>query len=127
MKRKRITLAIAAAAVAIIVLLVAGGDWISSLSYRRAGGRLAARLPSRLAEKYGEELRYTLDKFWNCYRSGICSRNDMTDVMDRMRRLSGADEPTDEEIFDFIGFVSRLYTDRFEDHHRRQMLEEGGG
>ncbi|MDD3642459.1 MAG: hypothetical protein PHQ19_03240 [Candidatus Krumholzibacteria bacterium] len=127
MRRKRILIAAAAAVVAAAALLVAGGGWISSLSYRRAGDRLAGRLPETLAAKYGGELRYTLDKFWSCYRSGICSRNDMTDVMDRMRALSSEAEITDRQIFEFIGFVSRLYTDRFEERHLRQMEEELGG
>lgn len=123
MRRNTKLIAAAAAIVAVAVLLVAGRGWLSSLSYRRAGDRLAGRLPDALAAKYAEELRYTLDKFWSCYRSGICSRNDMTDVMDRMRALSAQDEITDREIFDFIGFVSRLYTDRFEDRHRRRLME----
>lgn len=124
MTRNRIIIGIAAVAVVVAVALVAGGSWISSLSYRRAGDRLVGRLPEKLGAKYGEELRYTLDKFWSCYHSDICSRNDMTDVMDRMRSLSASGEITDQQIFEFIGFVSRLYTDRFEDRHRRQLMEE---
>lgn len=127
MKRNGIVITVAAAVVVVAVLLVAGRGWISSLSYRRTGDRLADRLPEKLYAKYGEELRYTLDKFWNCYRSGICSRNDMTDVMDRMRALSSRNEITDQHVFEFIGFVSRLYTDRFDEHHRLQLQEQGGG
>ncbi len=115
------------AAVVVIVALVAGRGWISSRSYYRAAGRLSSSMPADLQAKYGEELKYTVDKFWNCYKEDICSRNDMTDVMDRMKRLTSGDEITDSDIFEFIGFVSRLYTDRLDDYHResiRRMEEE---
>lgn len=127
MRRNRTFAAVAAALIVVAILLFAGRGWISSLSYRRAGDRLAERLPGQLGAKYGGELRYTLDKFWSCYRSGTCSRNDMTDVMDRMRALSSGGEITDQQVFEFIGFVSRLYTDRFEELHRRQLEERGEG
>ena len=84
-------------------------------------------MPADLQTKYGEELKYTVDKFWKCYEKDICSRNDMTDVMDYMKRLTGSGGITDSDIFEFIGFVSRLYTDRLDHHHRediRKMEEE---
>ena len=118
---------IGVAVVVVIVALVAGRGWISSRSYYRAAGRLSSSMPADLQAKYGEELKYTVDKFWNCYKEDICSRNDMTDIMDRMKRLTSGGEITDSDIFEFIGFVSRLYTDRLDDHHResiRRMKEE---
>jgi hypothetical protein len=128
-KKKRLLIA-AAAAVVIITALIAGRGWIASRTYFRTADRLADNLPLDLKTKYGEELKYTVDKFWSCYSEGICSRNDMTDVMDRMRQLASSREVTDSEIFDFIGFVSRLYTDRLDDRHResiRRMEEERDG
>ena len=123
----RNTIIIGAAVIVVIVALVAGSGWISSRSYYRAAGRLSSSMPADLQTKYGEELTYTVDKFWNCYKEDICSRNDMTDIMDRMKRLTSVGEITDSDIFEFIGFVSRLYTDRLDDHHReniRKMEEE---
>ncbi len=120
-------LIIGAAAVFVIAALVAGKGWISSRAYFRVAGRLSASMPADLQAKYGEELKYTVDKFWKCYEEEICSRNDMTDVMDRMKHLTGSSGLTDSDIFEFIGFVSRLYTDRLDDHHReniRKMEEE---
>jgi len=122
----RKTLIAAVAAIVIIGLVFAGRGWISSMSYRREAGKLSSRLPAELRAKYGEELEYTLDKFWQCYDADICSRNDMTDVMDRMRRLSSDSGIEDGEIFDFIEFVSSIYTRRIEDHHREQLGESGG-
>ena len=118
-------------AVALLIVLVGGlltaRGWISSRAYYRAAGRLHSSMPAELQAKYGDELEYTIDKFWNCYDEGICSRNDMTDVMDRMKQLISGGEITDMAVFDFIGFVSRLYTDRFDGHHQeeiRRMEEE---
>jgi hypothetical protein len=118
---------IVGAAVVVIVALVAGRGWISSRSYYRAADRLSSSMPADLQAKYGEELKYTIDKFWNCYEEDICSRNDMTDVMDGMKRLTSGGEITDSDIFKFIGFVSRLYTDRLDKYHRadiRRMEEK---
>ncbi len=118
---------IVGAAVVVIVALVAGRGWISSRSYYRAADRLSSSMPADLQAKYGEELKYTIDKFWNCYEEDICSRNDMTDVMDEMKRLTSGGEITDSDIFKFIGFVSRLYTDRLDKYHRadiRRMEEK---
>jgi hypothetical protein len=119
-KRKRSAVFIGIAVI-VIAGLVAGRGWIASRSYYRAAGRLSSSLSADLQTKYGEELRYTVDKFWSCYREGICSRNDVTDVMDEMERLVSGGEITDSGIFDFIGFVSRLYTDRLDVHHRETI------
>jgi len=131
MSRKRIKLLTVAAVTAVVVIaLLAGRGWIASRAYFRTADRLSHNLPLDLQTKYGDELKYTLDKFWSCYSEGICSRNDMTDVMDRMRQLASSSEVTDSEVFDLIGFVSRLYTDRLEDYHResiRKMEEETAG
>jgi hypothetical protein len=121
------TLIFGAAAVLIIAALMAGKGWISSRAYFRAAGRLSSSMPADLQAKYGEDLKYTVDKFWKCYDEDICSRNDMTDVMDHMKRLTGSGGITNSDIFEFIGFVSRIYTDRLDDYHRetiRKMEEE---
>lgn len=121
------TLIFGAAAIFIIAALIAGKGWISSRAYFRTADRLSSSMPADLQAKYGEDLKYTVDKFWKCYEKDICSRNDMTDVMDHMKRLAGSSGLTDSDIFDFIGFVSRLYTDRLDKHHRediRKMQEE---
>ncbi len=116
-----------AAAILIIVALVAGKDWISARSYFRSADRLYSSMPADLQAKYGNELQEAIDKFWQCYEKEICSRNDMTDVMDRMKLLNGSSEITDSDIFEFNGFITRLYTERLDRHHReeiRRMEEE---
>lgn len=126
MNRNRKTAAAAAGAALLILALpiFLGRDWIPSRAYRRAGARVIAGMSPALQAKYGEELHYTLDKFWDCYRDGACSRNDMTDVMDRLRSLGGRETINDRDVFDLIGVISRIYSDRFDERHRRQL--EGG-
>ncbi|HSG26992.1 MAG TPA: hypothetical protein VLA34_00830 [Candidatus Krumholzibacterium sp.] len=72
------------------VLIAAGGLYfmrgqIKTSVYRNETGKLIEALPTQLAEKYGGEIDYTMDKFWSCYEDKIVSQNDMTDVMDRLR------------------------------------------
>ena len=114
----------AGAAIVLIVILLLMRETVSKKVYMGTGGAVAQRLGPELREKYGQELDYTLDKFWSCYESKIVSQNDLNDVMDRMRRLKEKDTVDDEDIFTFIGFVSRTYTDALHDHHRRSLQEE---
>jgi hypothetical protein len=114
---------VAAVTLVFLIVIIAGRGWISSRAYYRTGDRLKSSLPLDLQTKYGEELDYTLEKFWNCYSEEICSRNDMTDVMDRMKQLASKGDISDGDVFEFIGFVSRLYTDRLDRHHRRSIME----
>lgn len=116
-------LIIGAAAVVVISALVAGRGYISSRAYFRAAGRLSSSLDADLQTKYGAELQDAIDKFKSCYDQEICSRNDMTDVMDYMKRLTAGGEITDSDIFEFLLFVTRLYTDRIEVHHRNTIME----
>ncbi len=122
-KRIAVTAAVAAVIVLIAVLLLMRGT-LSKRVYERTGVELAGQLTPALRERYGEELRYTLDKFWSCYESGIVSKNDLNDVMDKMRLLGNRDTVEDEDIFNFIGFVSRIYTDALHEYHRRELQKE---
>ena len=107
---------IAAIAVIIIVCLavvvfISSRGWIAKKMYERAGGRIESRLTQKQREKYSEELTYTLDKFWSCFEQDIVTQNDLTDVMERMKQLERKEEFEDPEVFEFIGYVSRTYTD----------------
>jgi hypothetical protein len=111
--RKRLLVAIAALAVvaALVVVLVSSRQWIAHASYRRAGAGLAARFNPTQEKKYGPDLRYTLDKFWEFYDKGLVSRNDLNDVVEKTRSLREKKDLTDMDIFDYIGYVSGLYTE----------------
>ncbi|MBN1164075.1 MAG: hypothetical protein JXB45_05830 [Candidatus Krumholzibacteriota bacterium] len=116
------------ALVIIVVLLVAVvvsvwtlRDYFAERTYRQAGEKLSHKLTPEMASKYGEELKYSLDKFWSCYRQEIVGRNDMIDVMDRLERLLEKPELKDHEVFDFIGFVSKTYTRGIQERHREQL------
>lgn len=125
MRRRRAVLYIAVgAAIVVIAALLLMRASVSKRVYTGTGEELARRLPPKLQEKYEEELRYTLDKFWSCYEGDIVSQNDLNDVMDRMRHLKENDTIEEEDIFNFIGFVSRIYTDALHEHHRRTLNKE---
>ena len=119
--------------IAVLIILVGAGglfvlrSQIKTSVYRNETGKLADALPADLAEKYGEELEYTMDKFWSCYRDGIVSQNDMTDVMDRLRNLRAQTEIKDLEIFQFIGYVSRCYTEGINKRHKEDEPDTDEG
>ncbi|UCF04275.1 MAG: hypothetical protein JSV33_10010 [bacterium] len=110
------------AVVATVVLLLSRG-WISKRIYFSASRRLTERLTPELKDKYEEELTYTLNKFWSVYDKGMISQNDMTDVMDKMKRLIEKESIEDEDIFNFGGYVSRIYADALQKHHQEQLTE----
>ncbi len=122
--RRISVIAAAAAVIVLIVVLLLMRGTTSKRVYERAGNALAGQLTTALRERYEEELRYTLDKFWSCYESDIVSKNDLNDVMDKMRLLRDRDTIEDEDIFNFIGFVSRIYTDALHEYHRRVLQED---
>ncbi len=89
--------------------------------YYGQGRRITSSLKPAIEEKYREDLRYTLDKFWSCYEAEIVSQNQLTDVMERMKKLDSSGEISDREIFDLIGYISRIYTDEMRRHHKETM------
>ena len=70
--------------------------------YYGQGRKITSSLDPKIEEKYREDFRYTLDKFWSCYESGVVSQKDLTDVMERMKKLGSTGEISDGEIFDLI-------------------------
>lgn len=119
MQRKRmIALILVSAVVVIAVLLLLSKGWLTESLYRSAGKRIDNKLNERLSEKYSADLNYTLDKFWEFYEKDIVNRNDLTDVVDKMKRLAEREEIKDREIFDFITYVSRIYTDAMHEYHK---------
>lgn len=113
MKRRSLTITIAAivAIAAVAVALVLSRGWIAKQAYDRSGTSLAGKLAPELEKKYASDLRYTLKTFWKFYDRGQVSRNDLNDVMEKMKTLRAKKEITEMEIFDFIGYVSGIYTD----------------
>lgn len=119
--KKAIVIIIVIAAFLAVSFVYMSRERISHYIYTSTGDKLAERLPPELKVKYEKELEYTLNKFWNCYKGDLISQNDLTDVMDRMKRLAKKKEIEDMDIFDFIGDVSRIYTDAMQEHHRREL------
>jgi hypothetical protein len=113
MNRRTLTivLAVIAVVIAVTAILVSSRGWIAHRAFVRSGRQLEARFNEAQQKKYATDLRYTLDKFWEFYDKGLIARNDLNDVMDRMKTLRAKKELVDMDIFDFIGYVSRLYTE----------------
>jgi malic enzyme len=113
MNRKKLLIAIAAVVVvaALIATLVSSRQWIAHRSYLRSGSGLAARFTPAQEKKYGTELRYTLNKFWEFYEKGLVSQNDLNDVVEKTKSLRAKKDLTNMDIFDYIGYVSGLYAE----------------
>jgi hypothetical protein len=125
MKQRKLTVAVILliAAVLAITALITSRERISKHVFMRSSRNLAAKLNPDLQKKYGNDLRYTLEKFWQCYERGLIPREDLNDVTEKMKTLRDKKTPTDMDIFDFIGYVSRLYTEAI-NRHQRDMFPE---
>ncbi|MBU8923479.1 MAG: hypothetical protein KOO63_16815 [Bacteroidales bacterium] len=124
MKMKRTLIIIVVVVVVGIGALIAFRSTIGESIYNKEVGVLSSGLPSELSTKYGQELSYTMDKFWSCYTDEIVSQNDMTDVMQRLRDLRSQSEIKDIDVFNFIGYVSRVYTDAMNKKHQKYIDNE---
>lgn len=113
MNRRKLTIIVASLAVcaAIVFAIVSSRQWIAHEAYTRSSKKLEARLTQAQQKKYASDLRYTLDKFWQFYDKGLISRNDLNDVMEKMGALRDKKTIEEMDLFDFIGYVSRLYTE----------------
>lgn len=113
MNRRGIVIAIAGlvALAAVVAIIAVSRERIAHRSYARSGSSLIAKLSAAQEKKYGPDLRYTLEKFWKFYDKKLVSQNDLNDVMDKTRALRAKKDITDMEIFDYITYVSTLYTE----------------
>ncbi len=125
MKHRKVAIAVSivVALAVIVALLFTSRHWVAHQSYLAAGRSLERKLTPREKEKYSTDLRYTLNTFWKFYQEGLVSQNDMNDVMERMSVLRSKKELTDMDVFDFIGYVSRLYTEAMH-RHQSDMFPE---
>lgn len=121
---RKITVIVLVVVVAALALVVLSRGWIAKRIYFSNSRRLVERLSPNLAEKYSEELTYSLEKFWSVHERGLTTQNDMNDVMDRMKRLLKKETLEDEDIFNFGGFVSRIYTDAIQQHQRETSEQQ---
>jgi hypothetical protein len=118
-KKRLITIVVAVLVIIVLISLIVSRGRIAERLYRRSGERIAEQLSADLRAKYNADLTYTLDKFWEFYEKGIVNRNDLSDVMEKMKLLSGKESIRDRDIFDFIAYVSRIYTDAMNEYHEK--------
>ncbi len=121
MERKRTMIFIAVVAVLIIVIALASRQWTVRHIYFSYANKIVYKMNPEQKAKYFEDYDYTVKKFWQLYTRKVMTRNDLNDVVWKMKRLSKKSELKDSEVFDFIGYVSRLYTDALARKHREQL------
>lgn len=118
-KRWLIPIVAVAVAAAVLVFVLSRGA-LRERIYRKSCERLAERLSPELKAKYMNDYVYTLDKFWEFYEKGIVNQNDLTDVMERMSDLRDKGNVLDRDIFDFISYVSGIYTNAMNRYHEER-------
>ncbi len=106
-KRLIIILVIAISTIVILFLLK---EVISKQIYMRQVNELAEKVPTDDPTNYREDLHYTMEKFWACHKQEIISQNDLNEVMDRVKALNRKEAVSGVEIFNFINYVSDIYT-----------------
>jgi hypothetical protein len=129
MNKRWLIAIIAIIVIAVVLVLILSRGWLRESIYRKSGERLAEKLSPELRAKYMNDYVYTLDKFWEFYEKGIVNRNDLTDVMAKMNYLRDKETIRDRDIFDFISYVSRIYTDAMNKYHEdhpyfKQQIED---
>lgn len=117
------TIVVIVALVVIATLAVSSRQWIAEQSFKSAGRSLAGKLTPELKTKYGGDLAETLDTFWKCYERKYVSRNDLNDVMEKMSTIRSKSPVEETDVFDFIGYVSRIYTDAIQKHQSDALPE----
>lgn len=108
MKKKIIVTAVIAISIIIILFLLKG--IIPKHIYMVQVNKLAEKVPSDEQINYREDLHYTMDKLWSSHRQGTTTQNDLNEVMDRLNALNLKEDVSNDEIFDFIDYVSNIYT-----------------
>jgi len=109
-----------------IVVALVSRQWTVKHVYFKYANKIVYRMNPDQKAKYYEDFDYTVKKFWRLYRKGVMTRNDLNDVVWKMKRLSRKQELKNMDLFDFIGYVSRLYTDALNKLHREQLGKEKG-
>lgn len=108
MNKKLIIMITAALSVVLVLFLLKG--FISKQIYMRQVNELAEKVPAGDGINYKEDLRYTMNKLWSSRQENLTTQNDLNEVLDRLKALNRKETVTRNEIFDFIDYVSDIYT-----------------
>lgn len=118
-----ITAAVVIAALAAIYFFRAG---IAERRFKGKADQLAEKIPEKYREAYEEEFYYNINKFWSAYENGLVSKNDLIDVTDYMNDLNRKEELSRKEVFDFMSYVSRIYTEEIKKRHEEEYRNGPG-
>lgn len=122
MKKGLIITLSALAVIALIIILARG--YIAKAVFMGKVDDLAGKIPPKYAEYYEEELRYTASTFWDFYREGVVSKNDLNDVVDRMDSLNRNDTLTKDQTFELIDYMSGIYTEASKERDKKVSREK---
>lgn len=115
--------------VAVIIFLVLIYSMRGTIAERRFKGkadRLTEKIPDEYKDKYRKEFNYAMDKFWDSYEEGIVSENDLMDVIDYMDDLNSREKVSRKEIFDFLDYVTGIYTSEIKKKQEEEYRHGAG-
>ena len=112
--------------IALLIVTYSLRDFISEKRFMTKAERLADKIPPEHKEHYEKEFYYAINKFWECYEKKVVSENDLIDVLDYIDDLNRKEQVSREEIFDFLGYVSRIYTTAIRKNQERKQTGGSG-
>ena len=101
-------------------------EGIAERRFKSKADKLARKIPEKYREAYEEEFHYNINKFWSAYENGLVSKNDLIDVTDYIDDLNRKEELSRKEVFDFLDYVSRIYTDGIRKNFQKESQNSSG-
>jgi len=121
MSTRKGTLIISTIVVIIIILLFMAKPWTERMIFFKNANEILRKTDNLTRDKYLKDYNYTVNKFWELYKKGYLTRNDLNEVVWHMRKLNRQREISDREVFNLINFISRIYIDAL-DKKRNEKL-----
>jgi len=121
MSTRKGALIISSIVVIVIILLIMAKPWTERMIYFKNANEILQKTDNLTRDKYLKDYNYTVNKFWELYKKGYLTRNDLNEVVWHMRKLNRQKEISDREIFNLINFISRIYIDAL-DKRRNEKL-----
>jgi len=121
MSTRKGALIISTIVVIVIILLIMAKPWTERMIYFKNANEILQKTDNLTRDKYLKDYNYTVNKFWELYKKGYLTRNDLNEVVWHMRKLNRQKEISDREIFNLINFISRIYIDAL-DKRRNEKL-----
>ncbi len=121
MSTRKGALIISTIVVIVIILLIMAKPWTERMIYFKNANEILQKTDNLTRDKYLKDYNYTVNKFWELYKKGYLTKNDLNEVVWHMRKLNRQKEISDREVFNLINFISRIYIDAL-DKKRNEKL-----